>query len=61
MKALQQLDGIYQYQAELGKEALGHAKQIMESYDSAQIGGTLKAAIDKLSKASEILKKYKQA
>lgn len=61
VKALQQLDGIYQYQAELGKEALGHAKQIMESYDSAQIGGTLKAAIDKLSKASEILKKYKQA
>lgn len=58
VKALQQLDSIYQYQAEIGKEALGHAKQIMESYDSAQIGKTLKEALDMIREPVEILKKY---
>lgn len=58
VKALQQLDSIYQYQAEIGKEALGHAKQIMESYDSAQIGKTLKEALDMIQEPIEILKKY---
>lgn len=59
VKALQQLDGIYRYQAELGKEALGHAKQIMESYDSAQIGKTLRDALEVIKEAAEILKNYR--
>lgn len=59
LKAEQQLDGIYQYQAELGKETLGHAKQIMESFDSELIGSALKNAIDKLSEPIGILEKYK--
>lgn len=60
VKALQQLDSIYQYQAEIGKEALGHAKQIMESYDSVQIGKTLKDALDMLQEPIDILKKYSE-
>lgn len=55
IKALAQLDGIYQYQAEIGKEALTHARQIMESYDSEQIGSTLREAIDKLNEPAELL------
>jgi ribosome biogenesis GTPase A len=60
VKALQQLDSIYQYQAEIGKETLGHAKQIMESYDSAQVGSTLKSALEKLKEPAQILSKYSQ-
>jgi hypothetical protein len=59
VKALQQLDSIYQYQAEIGKEALGHAKQIMESYDSEEVGKTLKDALDMIQEPVEILKKYR--
>lgn len=59
VKALQQLDSIYQYQAEIGKEALGHAKQIMESYDSEQVERTLKVALEQIAEPMEILAKYK--
>ncbi|MGN0632981.1 MAG: dynamin family protein [Oscillospiraceae bacterium] len=59
VKALQQLDSIYQYQAEIGKEAIGQAKQIMESYDGEQIGQTLKEALDLLKEPMEILERYR--
>jgi predicted RecB family endonuclease len=59
-KAIQQLDIIYRYQAEIGKEALGHAKQILESYDRAQIGQTLKDALELIREPIEILEKYKE-
>ncbi|MCD8095391.1 MAG: dynamin family protein [Ruminococcus sp.] len=58
VKALGQLDSIYQYQAEIGKEAIGHAKQILDSYDSQQIGSTLSDAMDILKEPMEILAKY---
>lgn len=60
VKAIAQLDSIYQYQAEIGKEALGHAKQIMESYSGAQIGKTLREALDMLKEPIELLKKYRE-
>lgn len=60
IKALQQLDSIYQYQAEIGKETLGHARQIMESYDSEQIGKTLREALELMKEPQEILEKYRE-
>ncbi len=58
VKALSQLDGIYQYQAEIGKEAIGHAKQILESCDGEQIGRVLNEAMELLQEPIDILKKY---
>ncbi|MCR5143579.1 MAG: dynamin family protein [Ruminococcus sp.] len=60
VKALQQLDGIYQYQAELGKETLGHARQIMENYDSEQIGAVINEALELMKEPVAILEKYKE-
>lgn len=59
IRALQQLDSIYQYQAELGKEALGQAKQMMENYDREHIGKTLRDALEVIQKPIDILEKYK--
>ena len=58
VKAVQQLDSIYQYQAEIGKEALGQAKQMLESYDREHIGKTLREALETIQEPVDILKKY---
>ena len=58
VKACQRLDGIYQYQAEVGKEALNQAKEMLVSFDVKTIGDTLAKANVLLEQSLEILKKY---
>lgn len=59
IKALEQLDSIYRYQAELGRNALGQAKQMLESSDRDNIADTLHEALDMLEEPMAILEKYK--
>lgn len=58
VKACQRLDGIYQYQAEVGKEALSQAKEMLVSLDVQTIGQALEKAEELLQNSVDILKKY---
>ena len=59
VKALDQLDAIYSYQAEIGKEALGQAKQLMETCDSEKVIRVIKNAAEKLTVPAEIFARYR--
>ena len=58
VKACQRLDGIYQYQAEVGKEALNQAKEMLGSLDVRTIGDTLSKADKLLEQSAAVLAKY---
>lgn len=58
VKACQRLDGIYQYQAEVGKDAHNQAKEMLVSFDIKTIGDTLAKAEALLEQSVEILNKY---
>ena len=57
-KALAQLDGISRYQAEIGKETISHARQMLETGNSEKIAAVLSSAIESLKNPAEILSKY---
>ena len=59
VNAMQQLDGIYQYQAELGKEALGRAIKLMENNDTEKLNSVLKRASEMLAEPTEITTRYR--
>lgn len=58
VKACQRLDGIYQYQAEVGKEALNQAKEMLGRLDVKTIGDTLVKADELLEQSAGLLSKY---
>lgn len=58
VKALQRLDSIYQYQAEMGRETLNQAKEMLVSFDVKTIGDTLSKANDLIEASLEILENY---
>ncbi len=58
VKACTRLDEIYRCQAEVGREALNQAKEMLVSFDGKTIGDTLSRANSLLEQAAEILRKY---
>ena len=58
VKALQRLDNIYHHQAEVGKEALNQAKEVLVTFDGAKIGETLSRANALVEECIDILEKY---
>lgn len=58
VKSLQRLDDIYHHQAEVGKEALNQAKQLLVSFDGKTIGDTLTRANSLIEECIDILEKY---
>ena len=58
VKSLQRLDDIYHHQAEVGKEALNQAQQLLVSFDEKTIGDTLARANALVEECIDILEKY---
>ena len=58
VKAISRLDSLYQYQVDLGREALVQAKEMMSRYDNGEIRDTLDEARKLMSAPAEILRKY---
>lgn len=58
VKALQRLDDLYHHQAEVGREALNQAKQVLTSYDGQRVGDTLSRANALVEECIDILEKY---
>jgi hypothetical protein len=44
VKAASRLDALYQYQVDMGREALNHAKEMMSRYDNGEITAVLREA-----------------
>ncbi|MFT3951593.1 MAG: dynamin family protein [Oscillospiraceae bacterium] len=57
-KAFERLDGIYHAQAEVGKQSLLHAAEMMGSYDPDQTDHAFKQAAARLTDAEALLEKY---
>ncbi|MCR5122632.1 MAG: dynamin family protein [Ruminococcus sp.] len=58
VKALAQLDAIYQYQAELGKEALGRTRELVENFDKEKVTKVLTDAAERMKVPQEIIEDY---
>lgn len=58
VKSLQRLDDIYHHQAEIGKEALNQAQQLLVSYDGKTVGETIARANALVEECIDILEKY---
>ncbi len=58
IKAAAQLDAIYSYQAELGRETISQARRMMEQGSSEKLTEVINAAIDSLKAPAEILSGY---
>ena len=58
VKALQRLDDIYHHQAEVGKEALSQAQEVLVTFDGQTIGDTLTRANALVEECIDILEKY---
>ncbi len=57
-KAISRLDSLYQYQVEMGREALVQAQQLMTDYDNDEIRETLAQAKEMLAEPVKILEWY---
>ena len=58
VKALARLDSLYQYQVELGREALNQARDMMTRYNNEEIRATIGEAQRLMKEPSEILNSY---
>ncbi|MDO4943881.1 MAG: dynamin family protein, partial [Ruminococcus sp.] len=60
VKAASRLDSLYQYQVEMGRDALNQAKEMMNRYDADEIIATLNEAKKRMEKPSALLKEKMQ-
>lgn len=58
IKAQQRLDELYSHQAEVGREALNQARQVITSLDGQTVGDTLARANALVEECIDILEKY---
>lgn len=58
VKAISRLDSLYQYQVEMGREALSQAKDMMNSGNNEEVKKTLEEAEKLMKEPGEILEKY---
>lgn len=56
VKAASRLDSLYQYQVEMGRDALNQAKEMMNRYDTDEIIATLNEAKKRMEEPSALLK-----
>lgn len=60
VKAASRLDSLYQYQVEMGRDALNQAKEMMNRYDADEIIATLNEAKKRMEEPSALLKEKMQ-
>ncbi len=55
VKAISRLDSLYQYQVELGRDALSQAQQMIDSYDNEVLNSTLTDAMARLEEPKKLI------
>lgn len=58
VKAISRLDSLYQYQVDMGREALNQAQEVLSGYDDDEIHSALNEARELLKEPKMILDKY---
>ena len=58
VKAISRLDSIYQYQVEMGREALSQAQEMVANVDNDQLNAALADAMSRLEEPKKLLDRY---